>query len=165
MPKGPKLHTPAPEFELPDGDNRPVRLSHYRGKNVVLVFYPADWSPTCTSELALIQETLEDILGYNAEVLGISCDGRYTHKAWGEHQHLKFPLLSDFWPHGAVSKQYNLFRENDGRSERALVFVDPTGMIADTWVTEDTKISPGMNVIFNALEKMQAEAKKETHRG
>src|SRR5688572_10540777 len=102
----PQPNTLAIDFTLPDGDAQLVRLSDYRGKNVVLAFYPADWSPVCTSELALIQETIDEIRGYNAEVLGISVDNHWSHKAWTDRQHLTFPLLSDFWPHGEVSQRY-----------------------------------------------------------
>src|SRR5207247_9365464 len=76
-----QLNKPAPEFTLPDGNRTKVNLKDFRGKSVVLAFYPADWSPVCTNELAIIQETLEDIRGYNAEVLAISVDNVWSHKA------------------------------------------------------------------------------------
>lgn len=150
-----ETNTPAIDFSLPDGNARQVKLSDYRGKNVVLAFYPADWSPVCTSELALIQETLGDIRGYNAEVLGVSVDGVYSHRAWAEKQHLEFPLLSDFWPHGAVARQYGVFRENDGIANRALFFIDAEGVLRGTWVAEDPAIAPGLNIVFDALERIQ----------
>jgi len=151
----PQPNTPAIDFTLPDSDAQPVRLSDYRGKNVVLVFYPADWSPVCTSELALIQETLDDIHSLNAEVFGISVDGRWSHRAWAAQQHITFPLLSDFWPHGAVAQQYGIFRERDGLSERALFFIDGAGTIRGVWVAENPDIAPGLNIIFNTLEAIQ----------
>jgi peroxiredoxin len=157
----PKPNTQAADFGLPDGNAQTVRLSDYRGKNVVLVFYPADWSPVCTSELALIQETLDDIHEFNAEVLGISVDGRHCHRAWAESQHLTFPLLSDFWPHGAVAQQYGVFNEKNGKSERALFFIDETGTLRDTWVAEDPGIAPGINIIFKALEQIHGPRKEQ----
>lgn len=152
---------PAVDFTLPNGEAQPVKLSGYRGKNVVLSFYPADWSPVCTSELSLIQEVLDDIRGYNAEVLGVSVDNTYSHRAWAERQHLTFPLLSDFWPHGEVARKYEVFREKDGISERALFFIDETGMLRERWVSEDPAIAPGLNIIFDALERIQGARPKE----
>jgi peroxiredoxin len=146
---------PAIDFTLPDAGSQPVKLSAYRGKNVVLAFYPGDWTPVCTSEMALMQETLEDIHGYDAEVLGVSCDSSSSHRAWAEDQHLTFPLLSDFWPHGAVSRQYGVFREKEGFSERALFFIDASGVLRESWVSEDPAVAPGLNIIFGALERIQ----------
>src|SRR5690242_21808544 len=114
-----QANAPAPDFSLPDGENRPVRLSDYRGKHVVLAFYPNDWSPVCSSELALFQEVIDDIHGYDAEVLAVSVDSRWSHKAWAAAKHITFPLLSDFWPHGAVAREYGVFREHDGFTDRA----------------------------------------------
>jgi peroxiredoxin len=148
----------APDFTLPDVNGRPVSLGSFRGRNVVLAFYPADWSPVCTSELALFQETLDEIHSRNAEMLAISVDSRYSHRAWADYMHLKFPLLSDFWPHGATAKQYGIFRENDGTTERALFFVDAAGLIRHIWIAENPGIAPGLNIIFEALEQMQEAA-------
>src|SRR5437867_678526 len=103
MAKGLSPGTQAADFTLLNGKGQPVKLIDYRGKNVVLAFYPADWSPVCTSELALIQETLGEIRDYNAEVLGVSVDGHWSHGAWAERLHLTLPLLADFWPHGQVA--------------------------------------------------------------
>ena len=151
----PPLDSPAIGFTLLDGEKRPVQLSDYRGKNVVIAFYPADWSPVCTSELALIQETLDDIRAMNADVIGISVDNTWSHKAWAQKQNLTYPLLSDFWPHGAVAQQYGVFRQDKGTTDRALFFVDTEGILRTAWVAEDPAIAPGINIIFEALEKMQ----------
>jgi len=150
-----QANTQAHDFILPNGDGQLVDLNNYRGKNVVLAFYPADWSPVCTNELTLFQETLDDIHGYNAEILGISVDGKYSHRAWAEQKHLTFPLLSDFWPHGAVAQQYSVFDLHTGLCKRALFFIDPSGVIHDTWVAEDPEIAPGLNIVFKSLEHMQ----------
>jgi peroxiredoxin len=150
----PQPHTLATDFTLLSGQEQPVRLSDYRGKNVLLVFYPADWSRVCTGELSLIQELLEDIRGYNAEVLAISVDNHYSHKAWAEKLRITYPLLSDFWPHGAVAQQYGIFDEKTGVSERALFFIDQSGMIRDSWVAEDLGIAPSSKVIINGLKAL-----------
>ncbi len=152
---------PAYDFQLPNAEGKPVKLSDFRGKKVVLAFYPADFSPVCTSELALIQETLEDIHAYNAEVIGISCDNYYSHRVWKEQLHLDFPLLSDFWPHGLVSQQYDAFDENSGRSKRSLFFIDEDGILRDSWIAKESRIAPGMNIIFDALEKMKSTQGQE----
>ena len=157
--------TAAPEFALPDQNMKPVRLGDYRGRNVVLAYYPADWSPVCTSQLALIQETLEEIHGHNAEVLGISVDGPYCHRAWADRQRITFPLLSDFWPHGEVARRYGVFRDKEGFSDRALFFIDASGKIRGSWVAENPTIAPGINLIFDALAEIQGARSQEARHG
>lgn len=154
-------NTPAPDFTLPDGQGRRVSLRDFRGKNVVLAFYPADWSSVCTSQLSLYQETLDDIHGHDAEVIGVSVDGPWSHRAWAEQHHIAFPLLSDQWPHGAVAQQYGVFRPKEGVSERALFIIDKQGVIRKTWVGEHPGISPGLNIVFDALREVQ----EATHGG
>ena len=152
----PQLDQPAINFALPDGDKRVVNLKDFRGKNVVLAFFPADWSPTCTSELALIQETLADIRAYNAEVIAVSVDNVWSHKAWVQQKKFEFPLLSDFWPHGEVSSQYGVFLDEAGTANRALFFIDAEGVVRDRWVAESPGMAPARSVIIGALEKMKA---------
>ena len=147
-------NTPAPDFSLPDADGRVVSLRDYRGKNVVLAFYPHDWSTVCTSQLTLYQELLDDIRAYNAEVIAISVDSQDSHSAWRDQMGIEFPLLSDFWPHGAVAQQYGAFREQNGISERALFFIDAGGIIRETWVGEHPGISPGLDIVLDALAKL-----------
>jgi peroxiredoxin len=153
--------TPAPDFALLDGEGRRIRLSGFRGRNVMLAFYPGDWTPVCTSELSLFEETLDDIRGYNAEVLGLSCDTRHSHRAWAERMHLTIPLLSDFWPHGDVARQYGVFRDVDGTCERALVFIDSVGTVKDVWVAPDPDVAPGLNLVFDALGRIHAQYEGE----
>jgi peroxiredoxin len=148
-------NTPAPDFVLPDGNGDRVALRGYRGRNVVLAFYPGDWTPVCADELALFQETIGEIHSFNAEVIGVSCDSQHSHRAWAERMKLTLPLLSDFWPHGQVARQYGLFREGDGTSDRALVFIDAVGSIREVWVAENPDIGPGLNVLFDGLERLR----------
>lgn len=148
-------NTPAPDFSLPDGNGDPVKLSDYRGKNVVLAFYPADWSDICTNQLSIYQEHLEQIRSHNAEVLAISVDGRESHKAWAAQQGIGFPLLSDFWPHGAVAEQYGVFWSHVGISNRALFFIDADGVIRHTWVGEHPGMSPDLDIVFDALKQIK----------
>jgi len=164
MAQTPKPNTPAPEFTLPDSNKKQVNLKDYRGKNVVLAFYPADWSPVCTNELSIIQETLEDIRGYNAEILAISVDNVWSHKAWAQKQHITFPLLSDFWPHGEVARKYGVFREEDGISNRALFFIDAPGTLRSSWIAENPAVAPGINIVFDALEEILGARSREARR-
>lgn len=158
-----ETNTNAPEFTLRDGEGREVNLSDFRGRNVVLAFYPADWSPGCTTELSLMQETLDRIHGYNAEIIAVSCDGPYSHRAWAEQLHLNFPVLSDFWPHGATAREYGVFRENDGMAHRTLFFIDQEGVIRQRWVAPENNPAPGLNVIFSALDEMKGSRQGASH--
>ena len=160
----PEPNTPAPDFNLPDGNNKRFKLSEFRGKNVVLAFYPADWSPVCTSELAIIQETIEDIRAHNAEILAVSVDNVWSHKAWAQQQNLSFPLLSDFWPHGEVARKYGVFLEKDGISNRALFFIDGSGNVRSSWIAENPTVAPGINIIFDALEQIKGARQQEVRR-
>src|SRR5258705_5065619 len=164
MSPNPQPHAPAPEFSLPDGKSKRVKLSDFGGKNVVLAFYPADWSAVCTSELAIIQETLEDIRGLNAEVVGVSVDNVWSHRAWAQQQHLSFPLLSDFRPHGEIARKYGVFLEKDGISNRALFFIDGSGNLRSSWIAENPAVAPGINIIFDALEEIMGARSHEARR-
>ena len=155
MDRVPRPGTSAPDFVLPDQHGKPLRLADLKGRNVILVFYPADWSPVCTNELVLFQEMLDEIRGYDAEVVAISVDNWWSHRAWADAKHLQFRLLSDFWPHGFVAGRYGVFRQADGTAERALFFIDGQGMLRDTWVAEDPSTAPGMNLVLDALARMQ----------
>jgi peroxiredoxin len=156
-------NTLAPDFTLPDGAGRALRLRGLRGRNVVLAFYPGDWTAACTSELSLLQETLDDIRAREAEIMGISCDPPASHRAWAEQLGLTLPLLSDFWPHGDVSRQYGVFRDQNGTSERALVFIDVAGTIREIWVAEDPEIPPGLDVVFEALDRLRRAPRGVIH--
>jgi peroxiredoxin len=154
----PRTDAPAPELTLPDADGRPVTLSDFRGRNVVIAFYPADWTPVCTSELALFEETLDELRDRNAQILAISTDTPYSHRAWASHQRLSFPLLSDFWPHGDVARMYGVFRDDDGLCHRSLFFIDPEGVLRDRWIADDQDVAPGLNLVFDTLDQMQARS-------
>ena len=119
----------APDFSLPDAEKRTVRLSDFRGKAVILCFYPLDWSPACSDQLSLYQNELEEFERANAQLLCISVDNIYSHGAWAVVRGLTFPLLADFHPKGKVARLYNVWRESDGFSERALYVIDPKGVI------------------------------------
>ena len=125
----------APDFTLSDQDNSPVTLSSFRGKkNVVLAFYPFDWSPVCTNENCALTQDLGQFAGKDTEVFGVSCDSRFSHKAWKEKLGLKHSLLSD--QKREVSKLYGLYLEDLNCSKRATVVVDKSGKVVFKKVQE-----------------------------
>jgi peroxiredoxin len=143
---------PAPDFTLPDQDGNRVSLSDFRGRTVVLVFYPSDFSPVCTDQLSVYQEVLSELEERGAHLLGISVDSAFCHKAFQQHQGLTIPLLADFHPKGAVAKAYDVWSEDFGVSGRALVMIDPDGLVQWSYLSPPLEI-PGANLIFDALEQ------------
>ena len=121
----------APDFELQDQERSPVRLSSFRGlKNVVVVFYPLSFTPTCQGELCAIRDSLPDFDGDDVQTLAVSCDTTAVHKRWAEDQGYAFPLLADFWPHGEVARAYGVFDEQSGLAQRGTFIVDTQGKVA-----------------------------------
>jgi len=153
-----KEGTKAPDFSLPSTPDQKVSLSEFRGKNVVLVFYPADWSPVCGDQLALYNEVLPMIRKHNAEVIGISVDGIWCHLAYGHDRKLRIPLLADFQPKGAVAKLYGAYRETDGTSERAIFVIDAEGVIRWSYLSP-VGVNPGADGILEALESLSIKGK------
>ena len=121
--------TPAPDFSLHSTPDQTVALSDFRGRPVVLAFYPADWSPVCGDQMALYNEVLPAFRDYDAELLGLSVDSVWCHAAFAQSRNLEFPLLADFEPKGAVAKAYRAYREGDGFAQRALYVIDKDGVI------------------------------------
>jgi peroxiredoxin len=146
---------PAPDISLPTSPDTYVSLKDYRGRPVVLVFYPADWSPVCTDQLSLYQLALSEFDQYNAQLLGISVDGVWCHMAFAKDRGYQFPLLADFHPKAHVAQAYGVYREQDGMSERALFVIDPEGTITWSYVSP-INVNPGADGILSALESMQA---------
>lgn len=123
----------APDFELKDNHGAPVRLSDFRGqKNVVLLFYPFAFTGVCTGELSEIRDRLEQFAERDAEVLAVSNDSMHTLRVFGEQEDLPFPLLSDFWPHGNVSRAYGVFDEDKGCAVRGTFVIDKQGVVRRT---------------------------------
>jgi peroxiredoxin len=149
--------TPAPDFALKSTPDQVVRLSELRGRPVVLVFYPADWSPVCGDQLALYNEVLPAFHEFGAEVLGISVDSAWCHAAYAHDRNLHFPLLSDFEPKGAVSRMYGAYREADGNSERALFVIDGDGIIRWSFLSP-VGLNPGADGILDALESLAGKS-------
>ena len=120
----------APDFELVNQHGEKVSLSSFKGeKNVVVLFYPFAFSGICTGELCALRDDLAAFQNDNVQLLAISCDPMFSLRAFAEHEGYKFPLLSDFWPHGAVAKEYGVFDEERGRSTRGTFVIDKAGIL------------------------------------
>ena len=145
--------TTAPEFELPSTPDQKVSLGDFRGQPAILVFYPEDWSPVCSDQLGLYQQLLPEFRRFDAELLGISVDGIWSHLAFAKDRNLHFPLLSDFEPKGEVARAYGVYRDADGTSERALYVIDGDGVVAWSYVSP-VGINPGADGILRALESL-----------
>jgi peroxiredoxin len=145
--------TPAPGFSLHSTPDQAVSLSDFRGQPVILAFYPADWSPVCGDQMALYNEILSEFRQFNAELIGISVDGIWCHLAFAESRKLHFPLLADFEPKGGVARQFGVYREHEGTSERALFVIDAEGIIRWSYVSP-VGINPGADGILRALEAL-----------
>jgi peroxiredoxin len=158
--------TPAPDFALHATPDQILRLSELRGRPVILVFYPADWSPVCGDQVALYNEILPEFHEYGAEIVGISVDGVWCHAAFARDRHLHFPLLADFEPKGAVSRLYGAYRAEEGISERALFVLDGDGIIRWSYCSP-IGVNPGADGILSALESLNgksAPVRKESFR-
>lgn len=143
----------APDFSLHSTPDQFVSLAQLSGRPIVLVFYPADWSPVCGDQVSLYNEMLSEFAGYDAQILGISVDGAWCHTAFAKDRRLRFPLLADFEPKGDVARRYGVYNERDGVSERALFVIDADGVIRWRYVSP-IGINPGADGILEALEQM-----------
>lgn len=120
----------APDFELKDQTGAKVSLSSFKGKkNVVVLFIPFSFTGTCTGELCAIRDDLASFENDNVQVLAISCDSMHTQKIFAAQEGYTFPVLSDFWPHGAVSKAYGIFNEDIGCAMRGTFIIDKEGIV------------------------------------
>jgi len=145
--------TKAPDFTLPVTPDQTVSLSEFRGRPVILAFYPADWSPVCSDQMALYNEVLPEFQKHGAELMGISVDGVWCHSAFGKDRNLHFPLLANFEPKGAVARLYGSYRQ-EGVTERALFVIDKEGMIRWSYCSP-VGVNPGADGILQALEALE----------
>jgi peroxiredoxin len=143
----------APDFSLPAGPDSMVHLADLRGRPVVLVFYPADWSPVCSDQLALYQAIVHEFDAYDAALIAISVDGVWCHRAFAGERGLTFPLLADFEPKGEVSRRYGVYREDDGFSERALFVLSADGTVHWSEIVPP-EVNPGADGILDALDRL-----------
>lgn len=150
----------APDFELPDASGQAVRLSDFRGRPVVLVFYPLDWSPGCSQQLDLYQQELDEFAARGAQVLAVSVDSIYSHGAWAAVRGISFPLLADFQPKGEVARRYGVWRGRDGFSERALYVIGPDGRVAYSHVSPYLDHIPDIYELLEAVDAARGAARE-----
>jgi len=144
--------SPAPEFTLRNQDGEKVSLADYRGRRAMLVFYPLDFSPVCSDQLSIYQEVKPQIAEKGVELVGVSVDSFFAHKAFQEKLGIDTTLLADFEPKGEVARAYGAYIEKTGHANRSLVLIDEQGTVE--WVHESPSPLeiPGANLIFDALD-------------
>jgi peroxiredoxin len=148
--------TQAPDFRLHSTPDQTVSLSEFRGRPVVLCFYPADWSPVCGDQLVLYNELMPEFRRHNASLLGLSVDGAWCHLAFARDRKLRFPLLSDFEPKGQVARAYGAYRASEGVAERALFVLGAEGRIFWSYLSP-VGVNPGAEGILGALERLDSK--------
>jgi peroxiredoxin len=145
----------APEFALRATPDQRVALSSFLGRPIVLVFYPADWSPVCGDQLALYNELYDEWRTRHAQLLAISVDNTWCHIAYAKDHKLRFPLLADFEPKGETARRYGAYDHADGVATRALFVIDRNGVITWSYVSP-SGVNPGADGILEALDALQA---------
>lgn len=151
----------APDFALPAADGHVVRVSDLRGTPIALVFYPLDWSPGCSVQLELYQQELDEFASRGILLLAVSVDSIYSHGAWAAVRGISFPLLSDFHPRGQTARAYNVWRDADGYSERAIYLIDADGVIRWSHVSQRIKELPDFDELVSALDLIAVQAESE----
>ena len=143
----------APDFTLFATPDQKISLQEFKGRNVILAFYPADWSPVCSDQMALYNEMLKYFKKYDADIFGISVDSKWCHMAFAQSRNLHFPLLADFEPKGDVAKKYGVYDEVEGECKRALFVINKEGIIAWSYLSP-MAVNPGADGILEALEAL-----------
>ncbi len=146
----------APDFSLYATPDQKITLSEFKGRNVILAFYPADWSPVCSDQMALYNEMLKYFKQYDAEIFGISVDSKWCHMAFSQARKLHFPLLADFEPKGDLTKKYGVYDEKEGECERALFVINKEGIIEWSYLSP-VAVNPGADGILNILESLKTK--------
>jgi peroxiredoxin len=145
----------APNFSLKAAPESWLSLSDLRGAPVIIAFYPADWSPVCSDQMALYQAVLPEFAKFGATLLGISVDGVWCHRAFAESRRLEFPLLADFEPKGGVARAYGSYDPSIGEAQRTLFVLDRDGVIAWSYLSPPD-VNPGADGILTALESLNS---------
>ncbi len=135
---------------------RRLNLADLHGTPVIIAFYPADFSPVCSDQMALYQAVMPEFARFGASLVGLSVDGVWCHRAFAESRRLEFPLLSDFEPKGLVAREYGAYDTDEGTAERALFVLDREGVVAWSYLSP-VGINPGADGILNALEELSRQ--------
>jgi peroxiredoxin len=146
----------APDFTLKNQEQKEIKLSDFAGKkNVVLVFYPLDWSPVCTNEHACMVNEMKAFETLDAEVLGVSVDSVWSHKAYAEKMGIHYSLLADFHPRGAMSEKYGVYLPEKGITGRSIIIVNKAGKVA--WIKNyDIPVVPDLNEVAAAMQQVKS---------
>jgi glutaredoxin-dependent peroxiredoxin len=153
----PNIGDKAPDFELPDPDMKPRKLSDLRGKKTILAFFPAAESPVCTAEMCALRDSLDQLRDLGANVVGISVDGPFANKFFTQNRHLNFPVLSDYKrdvikKYGIVMKDLAALKDYNA-AKRSVFVLDENGNVIYRWVSDNPLIEPNYNEIKDALKK------------
>jgi peroxiredoxin len=151
----------APDFNLKCTPDQFVTLNDFRGRPLIIAFYPADWSPVCGDQLALYNEVLPEFKRFDAALVGISVDGAWCHAAYARDRKLHFPLLADFEPKGETARKYGAYRRQEGVCERALFVIDSEGTIRWSYLSP-IGVNPGADGILSALEALAPQQQRST---
>lgn len=146
----------APDFTLPRSPESKVSLSDFKGKPVLLIFYPAAFSPVCSDEVSQFNESLSEFDDYDVQLIGISADNFWSNMAFAEQRDIQFPVLSDFEPKGEVGRKYGVYNEELGIEQRALFVIDSDGIIRWSYLSPILEVPP-VDGAINALEEMQSK--------
>jgi peroxiredoxin len=150
-----EIGQPAPQFSLKDQSGEKVSLSDFAGKqSVALVFYPFTFTGVCEGELCRLRDDFSEYTDAGVQVLACSCDSPFAQKQWAAQQGYQFPVLSDFWPHGAVAKAYGVFNEDLGCANRATFLIDQDGVVVDTFQSPDLGTAREKSRYDEALAKL-----------
>lgn len=144
----------APDFTLPDQDRNPVSLAKSTGTRRLLVFMPFPFTRVCEGELCTIRDNLHALSSRDVEVLVVTCGMTSTNKRWASEQGFTFPILSDFWPHGEVTRAYDCFNEAIGVPERATFTIDESGIVRAVVVSESLGTERDFAEYTNSLDRM-----------
>src|SRR5271155_3071466 len=149
-----QVGSPAPDFALKDQNQKEIKLADYKGKKVVIVFYPLDWSPVCTNEHICILNDMKRFEQLDAQVLGLSVDSAWSHKAYAEKMGIHYPLLADFQPRGAVAEKFGVYLAEKGITGRAIAIINKAGNVA--WFKNyDIPVVPDLNEVASALAQVK----------
>jgi peroxiredoxin len=151
----------AAEFSLKATPDQSLSLTDFRGRPVILAFYPADWSPVCSDQMAVYNELFDEFCAYDAQLVGISVDGVWCHLAFAKSRKLRFPLLSDFEPKGAVARAYGAYNAREGVCERALFVLDHKATIVWSYLSP-IGVNPGADGILEALSRLDGGASPQS---
>lgn len=146
----------APDFTLPKTPDEKVSLSDYRGKPILLIFFPAAFSPPCTDEVSLFNDSLPDFEDYDTQLIGISVDSAWSNMAFAEQRNIVFPILSDFQPKGEVGRKYGIYDDQNGIDQRALFVIDSDGMIRWSYLSPILEVPP-VDGPLKALNELQSK--------